>query len=103
MLVKLSRQTRAARVGWIEAPSTRQLELNGIELGRAHLTCFAWSFPSYNTNSTLTFSRFPVSVLILPRLLCRRGSAPRDKTRNDGEYPALADCAVVKMDREGDD
>ena len=41
------------------------------------LTSSACFLPSYNTRSTLTFSRFPVSVLMLPRL-CRSANAPRD-------------------------
>ena len=49
--------------------------------GTRPLTSSACFLPSYNTRSTLTFSRFPVSVLILPRWFCRSAHAPRARTR----------------------
>jgi len=51
-----------------------------VAAGRWTLTSSACFLPSYNTRRTLTFSRFPVSVLMLPRL-CRSAEAPRDSTR----------------------
>ncbi len=63
------------------------------------LTSSACFLPSYNTRSTLTFSRFPVSVLILPRLLCRRARAPRDSTRDEAVGLAAVEKEEVRAGR----
>jgi hypothetical protein len=63
------------------------------------LTSSACFLPSYNTRSTLTFSRFPVSVLILPRLWCRSARAPRDSTRDEGVGLAAVEKEEVRAGR----
>jgi hypothetical protein len=64
-----------------------------------YLTSSACFLPSYNTRSTLTFSRFPVSVLILPRALCRSARAPRDSTRAEGVGLAAVEKEEVRAGR----
>jgi hypothetical protein len=59
--------------------------------------------PSYSTSRTLTFSRFPVSLRILPKPFRRGIAVAGAAAPGKAGLLVAARAAAVKSEREGDD